>query len=112
MKKLSTVSLVALVTISMLMMRGTASAVAAAQATFHEPSPLQLIQRIPFSGVSGRIDHFSPHPNSDIVISAALGNDSVEIVNAFKGRLVQSLKGLDEPQGELYVPEFDKIVAA
>ena len=112
MKKLLTVSLVALATLSLLMMRGTTSAVAAAQATSHEPAPLQLIQRIPLPGVSGRIDHFSPHPNSDIVIFAALGNDSVEIVNAFKGKLVQSLKGLDEPQGVLYVPGFDKIFAA
>jgi DNA-binding beta-propeller fold protein YncE len=112
MKKLLTVSLVALVTLNLLMLRGTTSAVAAAQAASYEPARLQLIQRIPLPRVSGRIDHFLPHSNADIVIFAALGNDSVEIVNAFKGKLVQSLKGLDEPQGVLYVPGFDKIFTA
>jgi hypothetical protein len=47
---------VALVTLSLLLMRGTTSAVAAAQPTSHEAAPLQLIHRIPLPGVSGRID--------------------------------------------------------
>jgi hypothetical protein len=113
MKKRLIISLVAaLGALSLLMVRSTKSAIAAAHAPSRELAPLQLIQRIPLPGVSGRIDHFSPHPNADIVIFAALGNDSVEIVNAFKGKLVKSLKGLDEPQGVLYVPGFDKIFAA
>ena len=112
MKKPFVISLLALAALSLLMVRSTKTAVAAAQATSYKPAPLQLIQRIPLPGITGRIDHFSPHPDSDIVIFAALGNDSVEIVNAFKGKLVHTLQGLDEPQGVLYVPGFDKIFAA
>src|SRR5262249_14074503 len=74
--------------------------------------PLQLIQRIPVPGVTGRIDHFTAYPKRRLLIFAALGNNSLEIVNTFEGRVVQSIKGLNEPQGVVYVPECDKIFVA
>ena len=83
---------------------------AAAPAT--RTQPLQLIQRIPVPGVSGRIDHFTAYPKRRLLIFAGLGNNSVEIVNTFEAKVVQSIKGLNEPQGVLYVPEFDKIFVA
>ena len=46
------------------------------------------------------------------MIFSGLGNDTVEIVNTFEAKLVQSIKGQDEPQGPLYVPEFDKLFVA
>jgi DNA-binding beta-propeller fold protein YncE len=84
----------------------------AAQAPSRELAPLQLIQRIPVPGVSGRIDHFTAYPKRRLLIFAALGNNTVEIVNTFEGKVVRSLTGLNEPQGVLYVPEFDKIFVA
>ena len=63
--------------------------------------PLQLIQRIPVPGVTGRIDHFTAYPKRRLLIFAALGNNSLEIVNTFEGKVVQSIKGLNEPQGVL-----------
>src|SRR6266446_3057408 len=78
---------------------------AAAPAARHELAPLQLIQRIPVPGVNGRIDHFTAYPKRRLLIFAALGNNSLEIVNTFEGKVVQSIKGLDEPQGVVYVPE-------
>jgi DNA-binding beta-propeller fold protein YncE len=78
----------------------------------HELAPLQLIQRIPVPGVTGRIDHFTAYPKRRLLIFAGLGNNTVEIVNTFEGKVIQSIKGLDEPQGVLYVPEFDKIFVA
>ena len=83
-----------------------------AQESSRELAPLQLIQRIPAPGVSGRIDHFTAYPKRRLLIFAALGNNTVEIVNTFEGKVVKSLKGLNEPQGVLYVPEFDKIFVA
>ncbi len=38
-----------------------------------------------------------------VLIGSALGNDSVEIVDAFAGKVVRTIKGLAEPQGVLYV---------
>src|SRR3984893_8428246 len=78
----------------------------------HELAPLQLIQRIPVPGVTGRIDHFTAYPKRRLLIFAGLGNNTVEVVNTFEGKDVQSIKGLDEPQGVLYVPEFNKIFVA
>src|ERR1700693_5395778 len=113
MKKLLVgVGLVALGTFGLLMMRNTKSAVAAAQAPNRELAPLQLIQKIPVPGVAGRIDHFTAYPKRRLLIFAALGNNSLEIVNTFEAKVVRSVKGLNEPQGVLYVPEFDKIFVA
>jgi DNA-binding beta-propeller fold protein YncE len=78
----------------------------------HELAPLQLIQRIPVPGVTGRIDHFTAYPKRRLLIFAGLGNNTVEVVNTFEAKVVQSIKGLNEPQGVLFVPEFNKLFVA
>jgi hypothetical protein len=75
-------------------------------------APLQLIHRVPVPGVSGRIDHFTAYPKRRLLIFAALGNNTVEIINTFEDKVIHSIKGLNEPQGVLYVPEFDKLFVA
>ncbi len=77
-----------------------------------ELPPLELVQRIPVPDVSGRIDHFTVFPKARLLIFSALGNNTVEIANTFEDKVVQRLKGLNEPQGALYVPGFDKIFVA
>ncbi len=106
------VSLFALVPIAFLTACRSTPASDRGSATRHELPPLQLIQRIPVPDVTGRIDHFTAYPKRRLLIFAALGNNSLEIVNTFEGKVVHSIKGLDEPQGVVYVPEFDKIFAA
>src|SRR5712675_303056 len=112
MKKLLAVGALALGTFGLIAMRGTKTAVAAPQGTARELAPLQLIQKIPVPGVAGRIDHFTAFPKRRLLIFAGLGNNSMEIVNTFQAKVVQSVKGLDEPQGVLYVPGLDKIFVA
>src|SRR5712664_3957477 len=112
MRKLLAVGVVALGTFGFLIMRGAKTTVAAPQAPTRELAPLQLIQKIPVPGVAGRIDHFTAFPKRRLLIFAALGNNSMEIVNTFQAKVVQSVKGLDEPQGVLYVPGLDKIFVA
>ena len=112
MKKLIAVAVVALGTFGLLTMRSPKTAVAAPQAPTRELAPLQLIQKIPVPGVAGRIDHFTAFPKRRLLIFAALGNNSMEIVNTFEAKVVQSIKGLNEPQGVLYVPGLDKIFVA
>jgi DNA-binding beta-propeller fold protein YncE len=51
-------------------------------------------------------------PKRRLLIFAALGNNWLEIVNTFEAKVIHSIKGLNEPQGVLYVPEFDKIFVA
>jgi DNA-binding beta-propeller fold protein YncE len=112
MKKLLMVGIMALGTFGSLTMRSAKSEIAAPQAPSRELAPLQLIQKIPVPGVTGRIDHFTAFPKRRLLIFAALGNNSMEIVNTFQAKVVQSVKGLDEPQGVLYVPGLDKIFVA
>ena len=104
--------IVGLLTLLFLASCRTAPTADTASAPQHELAPLQLIQRIPVPDTAGRIDHFTAFPKRRLLIFAALGNNSVEIVNTFQGKVVYSIKGLDEPQGVLYVPEFDKIFVA
>jgi len=77
-----------------------------------ELAPLQLIQRIPTPGVTGRIDHFTAYPKRRLLIFAALGNNTVEVINTFEAKVIQSIKGLNEPQGVLYVPDLGKLFVA
>src|SRR5437899_12284708 len=74
--------------------------------------PLRLIQEIPLPGVQGRIDHFSVDAERERLIFSALGNNTVEIVSLFAGKMVHSIPGLDGPQGGVYVPENDSRGAA
>jgi DNA-binding beta-propeller fold protein YncE len=112
MKKLLAVGLAGLGILSLLVMRNTKGTVAAAQAPNRELAPLQLVQKIPVPNVAGRIDHFTAFPKRRLLIFAALGNNSMEVVNTFQAKVVQSVKGLNEPQGVLYVPGLDKIFVA
>ena len=81
-------------------------------ASTREVSPLQLSEEVPIPSVPGRLDHFTGDPKRRLLIFSALGNNSVEVVNTFDGRQIHSIKGLNEPQGPLYVPEFDKLFVA
>ncbi len=75
-------------------------------------APLLLVQQIPLPNVGGRIDHFTFDGKRKRVIGAALGNNTVEIVDTFAGRDVHSIAGAADPQGVVYVGEFDKLFVA
>jgi hypothetical protein len=51
-----------------------------------ETSPLLLVQEIPLANVGGRIDHFTFDAKRKRVMGAALGNNTVEVVDTFSGR--------------------------
>src|SRR3981081_4538392 len=44
--------------------------------------------------------------------AAPLGNNTVEVIDTFAGRVIHSIPGLSQPQGPLYVPGFDKLYVA
>src|ERR1700730_6167064 len=67
--------------------------------------PLQLEEQIPVPGVAGRLDHFTADIKRKRLIVSALGNNTVEVVDTFAGKVTHSIKGLAQPQGPLYVPE-------
>jgi DNA-binding beta-propeller fold protein YncE len=76
------------------------------------PALLELGATIPMPGVKGRIDHFAIDTRRDRLFVAALGNDTVEIIDLKLNRHERSLTGFGEPQGVLYVPDQDRIYVA
>ena len=77
-----------------------------------ELTPLLLVQEIPLPHVEGRIDHFTFDAKRKRVIGAALGNNTVEVVDTFAGRDVHSISGAANPQGVVFVGEFNKLFVA
>lgn len=74
--------------------------------------PLQLEEQIPVPGVAGRLDHFTADAKRKRLFVSALGNNTVEVIDVFAGKVVHSIPGLAQPQGPLYVPGFDKLYVA
>lgn len=77
-----------------------------------EKAPLFLVQEIPLPNVGGRIDHFTFDAKRKRVIGAALGNNTVEVVDTFAGRDVHSITGAAAPQGVVYVSELNRLFVA
>jgi hypothetical protein len=75
-------------------------------------SLLTLDKTIPLPAVEGRIDHMAVDVAGQRLFMAALGNDTVEVLDLKNGKQIQSLTGFAEPQGIVYVPEFDRLFIA
>jgi DNA-binding beta-propeller fold protein YncE len=76
-----------------------------------EPS-LTLAGTIELPGVKGRIDHFAIDNKRGRLFVAALGNDTVEVVDLKQNRHEKSLTGFGEPQGIEYLPNVDRVYVA
>jgi DNA-binding beta-propeller fold protein YncE len=61
--------------------------------------PLKFVRAIELPGVNGRIDHLAFDAATDRLYVAALGNNTVEVVDAKGGTHLKSLPGFHEPQG-------------
>jgi len=83
-----------------------------AHADEREAPPIREVQEIPLPGVQGRLDHFTIDAKRKRVIFSGLGNNSVQVVDAFAGRMIQQIDGLAEPQGTIYLAEWDKLFVA
>lgn len=110
MKKLLAVGAITLAGLGILAYRGVHTT--KAQSTGRDILPLQLEEEIPVPGVAGRLDHFTADVKRKRLFVSALGNNTVEVIDTFAGRVIRSIKGLSQPQGPLYVPGFDKLYVA
>ncbi|MEA2729822.1 MAG: hypothetical protein QOF70_4297 [Acetobacteraceae bacterium] len=77
-----------------------------------DPGPLVLESTIPLPDVRGRIDHLAVDRGRQRLIVAALGNDTVEVVDLMTGKRSQRLRDLSEPQGVGYADKADLLVVA
>lgn len=73
---------------------------------------LLLERTIPLPTVAGRIDHCSLDSDGGRLFVAALGNNTVEVVDLKQGRVSRSLAGFAEPQGVLFLREFHRLFVA
>jgi DNA-binding beta-propeller fold protein YncE len=83
-----------------------------AHAQERESPPMREVQEIPLPGVQGRIDHFTIDTKRKRVIFSGLGNNTVQVVDVFAGRMIHQIDGQSEPQGTLYLAEWDKLFVA
>src|SRR5436190_1939449 len=80
-----------------------------------KPLGTELLQQekiIEMPGVNGRIDHLAINLKENMLYVAALGNNSIEVVDIKRGLVLHSIKGLDEPQGVAYIPVANELVVA
>ncbi|MGI9071772.1 MAG: YncE family protein [Bryobacteraceae bacterium] len=84
------------------------TAVALAQSN----QPLHLDKTIALPDVQGRIDHMSFDVSKSRLFMAALGNNTIEVIDVRQGKRIHSIPGLREPQGVLYLPDVNRLYVA
>jgi YVTN family beta-propeller protein len=73
---------------------------------------LKLVGTIQLPNVIGRIDHLAFVTKNQTIFVAALGNNTVEVVDLKTKKVIHSIKGLHEPQGIKYIPENNTVFVA
>lgn len=85
--------------------------IACALAVRQAAQPLKPAGRVDLPGVEGRFDHFAFDATTGRLFVAALGNNSIEVIDTRSAKRVASARGVDEPQGLAFVPPRKLIVA-
>lgn len=73
---------------------------------------LRLTQVIPLDGVEGRIDHFGFDAKSQRLFVAALGNNTVEVIDLAAGKVVRQVTGVAAPQGIAFAAGSNRLAVA
>ncbi len=73
---------------------------------------LTLQKEIALPNVKGRIDHIEINLKDQIAYVAALGNNTLEVVDLKSGKVTGSITGLDEPQGVAYIQKHQELLVA
>ena len=73
---------------------------------------LKLVGSIPLEGVEGRIDHMAADAAGRRLFVAALGNDTVEVIDLAAGKQLGRINGLKKPQGVAFLPDSKLLVVA
>ena len=80
-------------------------------ADVHTPA-LELVQTIRLADVRGRLDHLAIDADGARLFVAALGNDSVEVIDLRVGAREARITGLHEPQGIGYARSANRLFVA
>jgi len=74
--------------------------------------PLALVGTIDLPGVEGRIDHLAVDTSDQRLYVAALGNNTVEVLDLKGNRHLKSVPGFREPQGIAMLPDARLVAVA
>ena len=77
-----------------------------------QPSSLNQVATIPMPNVAGRIDHLAYDAVRQRMFVAALGNNSLEVIDTARGEHLRSLIGFHEPQGLATIADLNAIAIA
>src|SRR6266404_5979685 len=71
-------------------------------------APLKLVQKIPMSGVQGRMDHITVDVKGKRLFVPANGDNqnTVEVIDLQAGKRIASIPGQSKPQGTFYSGDF------
>jgi DNA-binding beta-propeller fold protein YncE len=93
-------------------MKALAAMLMMSAATAIAAEPLVLKATVPLPGVKGRFDHFALDTNTHRVFVAALGNNTLEIIDGASAKRLHTVTGLHKPTGVAFLADRNQIVAA
>jgi YVTN family beta-propeller protein len=70
---------------------------------------IHKVSTIPLPGVDGRFDHFAVDEKGGRLFVAALGNNTVEVIDTRNGTRAGTIKHLRKPAGVAFVPETNRV---
>jgi len=73
---------------------------------------LRLTATIPLPNVRGRIDHLGFDAARQRLFVAALGNNTLEVIDTSRGAVLRSLAGFHEPQGVAFLADLGSVAIA
>jgi DNA-binding beta-propeller fold protein YncE len=76
------------------------------------PILLPLTAAIDLPKVEGRFDHFSIDLTNKRLFLAALGNNSLEVIDLAANKPIQSLPNLKKPTGSAWIPDLNRLAVA
>ncbi len=79
---------------------------------YAEDLSLQLAGQIPLPQVMGRIDHMAVDTAGNRLFIAALGNNSLEVVDLRKAERIKSIPRLSEPQDVVFMADSGRLVVS
>src|SRR4051812_39040551 len=74
--------------------------------------PLLLSATIPLPGVNGRFDHFAIDAQGHRLFVAALGNNTLEVLDVAAKKHLASITGLHKPAGAVFLTTQNQIGVA
>jgi YVTN family beta-propeller protein len=75
-------------------------------------SVLRQVQSIQMPNVKGRIDHMALDSQGGRLFVAALGNNTLEVIDLKTSEVTDEIQRLQEPQGVVYVPADNKLLVS